>query len=306
VPLLGLGWLNRSLLAGAFARLRRSVLIEVTVITAIAVVVGVLTDLRPGKLERPTPAATVAVVAPGPPPLPPAAAVVDARQLGSLAVAVARVPGEATVTILASDGTGASGRAVRIDGAPAAACGAGCYWAPAGVGPLRVSVGERTLVFNTPSTAPDGRAALARVTQAYRASKTIVFDERLASTPANVQTTRFTVVAPDRLSYLTRGGPAAIVIGTRRWDRVTVRGAWLPSQQTLLSVTQPYWRSSRNVHLVAPGVLTFLDPTIPAVFRLDIEGAQLKRLRMTAAAHFMVDRYSAFNGPASVSPPPFR
>jgi len=65
LPLLGVGWLNRALLAGAFARLRRSVLIEVTVITAILVVVGVLTDLRPGKLvgaapptSTPTPGGT--------------------------------------------------------------------------------------------------------------------------------------------------------------------------------------------------------------------------------------------------------
>ena len=72
IPLLGVGWLNRSLLAGAFARLRRSVLVELTVLSAIIVVVGVLTDLRPGKLVRPNGAAA-AVQSPGPPALPPAA-----------------------------------------------------------------------------------------------------------------------------------------------------------------------------------------------------------------------------------------
>ena len=69
-------------------------------------------------------------------------------------------------------------------------------------------------------------------------------------------------------------------------------------------MTQPYWRTARNVHIVAPGVLTFLDPTLPAVFRLDFSGARLDRLGMTAAAHFMVDRYVGFDGPATVSPPP--
>jgi copper transport protein len=306
VPLLGVGWLNRSLLAGAFARLRRSVLIEVTVITAIAVVVGVLTDLKPGKLVSRAPAAVAAVQAPGPPPLPPAAAVVDAHELGALAVAVARVPGEATVTILTADGTAANGRTVQIDGTSTRACGPGCYRAPAAGGPLRVRVGGRTLVFHLPATAPDGRAALARVTRAYRHSRTIVFDETLASTPTNAQTTRFQVVAPDRLSYRTRGGSAAIMIGTKRWDQEKAHAPWLQSQQTRLQVTEPYWRAWRNVHLVAPGVLTFLDPTIPAVFRLDIAGARLSRLGMTAAAHFMIDRYAGFNGPASVSPPPSR
>jgi hypothetical protein len=306
VPLLGVGWLNRSFLAGAFARLRRSVLIEVTVITAIAVVVGVLTDLKPGKLVSRTAPPAVAVQAPRPSPLPPAAAVVDGRELGTLAVAVARQPGTATVTILTSDGTGATGRSVRIDGAPAQACGPGCYRGAAADGPLRVRVGDRTLVFRLPSSAPDGRVALARITRAYRTSKTIVFDETLASTPANEQTTRFAVVAPDRLSYRTRGGPAAIVIGTRRWDEERAGAPWLRSQQTRLQVTEPYWRSSRNAHLIAPGVVTFLDPSIPAVFRLDFSGGRLNRLRMTAAAHFMVDRYAGFNGPASVSPPPAR
>jgi copper transport protein len=304
LPLFGLGWLNRSLLAGAFSRLRRSVLIEVTAITAIVVVVGVLTDLRPGKLDSAT-AASVAV-APGPPALPPANAVVGAHELGTLAVAIARLPGEATVTLLGSDGTAANGRLVQVDGTATRVCGAGCYWAPAAPGPVRVRIDGRPLVFDTPTTAPDGRAALARVTRAYRDSKTIVFDETLASTPRNAQTTRFEVVAPDKLSYRTRGGPSAVVIGATRWDRETQRGRWLSSQQTRLDVTQPYWRASRNVHLVAPGVLTFLDPTIPAWFQLDITGSRLDRLGMTAAAHFMVDRYAGFNGSVSVSPPPSR
>ncbi len=51
LPLLGLGWLNRTTLLGAFARLRRSALVEVMVILAIVVVVAVLTELRPGKAQ---------------------------------------------------------------------------------------------------------------------------------------------------------------------------------------------------------------------------------------------------------------
>ncbi len=305
VPLLGVGWVNRSLLAGAFARLRRSVLIEITVITAIIGVVGVLTDLRPGKLVSHAVAPLAVAQAPGPPPLPPAPAVVDGRELGTLAVTVARQPAQATVTLLGSDGTAATGRSVQIDGRPTQSCGPGCYRAPVGAaGLLRVRVGIRTLTFDLPARAPDGRAELARVTHAFRNAKTIVFDETLASTPTNAQTTRFVLVAPDRLSYRTRGGPAAIVIGTKRWDRDTAHDPWLPSQQTRLAVTQPYWRTARNIHLVAPGVLTFLDPSIPAVFRLDVSGARLERLGMTAAAHFMVDHYVGFGGPASVSPPP--
>lgn len=306
LPVLGVGWLNRALLAGAFARLRRSVLIEVAVLTAVVVVVGVLTELRPGKLVARA-ASTVTSFQPGgPPKLPPADAVVDAGELGTLAVAVARLPGEATVTVLGPDGTAANGRRVEVDGARARVCGAGCYWAPATAGPLRVSVGGRTIVFRLPTTAPDGRALLARVSRAFRNSRTIVFDETLASTPTNAEETHFELVAPDRLSYRTLGGASAVVIGARRWDRETPRGRWLPSQQTRLDVTQPFWRMSRNVHIVAPGVLTFLDPSVPEWFRFTVSGARLDHVAMTAAAHFMVDRYESFDGPVTVSPPPSR
>ncbi|MDP9285048.1 MAG: copper resistance protein CopC/CopD, partial [Actinomycetota bacterium] len=76
LPLLGVGWLNRTLLADAFARLRRSVLIEVSVLTVIVVVVGVLTQLRPGKLASRAASAVAPALRAGPPALPPAGAVV--------------------------------------------------------------------------------------------------------------------------------------------------------------------------------------------------------------------------------------
>ncbi len=303
LPLVAVGWVSRSRLAGAFVRVRRSVLVEVVVLAAIAVVVGVLTDLRPGKVAVATTGHAVATVQGSSVRFPSAAAVVAARELGRFAVGVARLPGEATVTILGSDGNAEDGRDVHIDGSLARPCGAGCYWAAASVGPLHVRIDGRSFVLDLPATAPDGRAALGRITRSYRGSKTIAFDETLASTPTNAQSTRFVVVAPDRLSYSTRGGPAAVVIGTRRWDRENPHGPWLLSRQTRLRVTQPYWRSSRNVHFIAPGVLTFFDPTIPAWFRLQLSNRRLSQLEMTAAAHFMVDRYVGFNGPISVAPP---
>ena len=103
-----------------------------------------------------------------------------------------------------------------------------------------------------------------------RASKTIVFDETLSSNPHNATTTRFTAVAPNRLSYVTRGGPAAIVIGSRRWDRERPGAPYVESSQTPLDVIQPYWQTPTNVHEIAPGVLTFLDRRIPAWFRLEL------------------------------------
>jgi len=270
------------------------------------IAVAVLTELRPGRdAVQAAAASTTPQVAP--PIVPPARdAVVDARELGSLGVAVARTPGKATVTVFGPDGTGVSGRRVLIAGARAAACGPGCYRAPAPAGDLPVKVGSRTLTFSVPARAPDARALLRHVTKRYRGAKTIVFDEDLASSATNEQRTRFTVVAPNRLAYAVHGGPSAIVIGARRWDRDRAGAPWLLSQQTPLDVTQPYWQTPANVHLVAPGVLTFFDRRLPAWFRVSLAGRLPARMRMTAPAHFMTDRYVEFGGPVTISPPPSR
>jgi copper transport protein len=303
VPLLGVGWLNRSRLLDAFPRLRRSARLELVAILGIVVAVAILTELRPGKDVSRAASATV-TAAPLPPALPPADAVVGARELGSLAVAVAREPSRTEVTLLGPDGTGVNGRNVRIDNAATVTCGAGCYSASTpSTGALRVSVGGKQLVFAIPSSAPDAVALLDRVTTRYRHSKTIVFDEHLASSPTASETTRFSVVAPHTLTYVTVNGPRAIVIGTKRWDKDTPTSPWVKSQQTPLDVTQPYWHSPTNVFEVAPGVLTFLDRSIPAWFRIQLKDGRPSVQHMTAAAHFMVDRYVGFDGSVVVSPP---
>jgi copper transport protein len=302
-PLLGLGWLNRTLLIGAFARLRRSAFAEIALLAGVVIAVAVLTELRPGKVQRAV-AAPVAVAQPAA--LPPQDAVVDAKELGPLALAVARTAGSVTVTLIGPDGTGVDGRGVTVDGAAARSCGPGCYRAPAVPGGLSIGVGDSTVQFDLPARAPDGRALLQRVTRAYRNARTAVFDEHLASTPTDAATTRFTVVAPDRLAYQTKGGPAAIVIGTRRWDRDRVGAPWVSSAQSRLDVMQPYWGNPTNVHLIAPNVLTFLDRRVPAWFRVTLDGVRPTRVGMTAAAHFMADRYVGFNVSAAISPPPSR
>ena len=184
---------------------------------------------------------------------------------------MARTPGRAIVTILGPDGTGASGRNVRVDGRRATPCGSGCYTTPASDHPaVRIQVGGASTTIRAPVDAPDATAQLARITRAVRASKSIVFDETLSSNPHNATTTRFTAVAPNRLSYVTRGGPSAIVIGSRRWDRERPGAPYVESSQTPLDVIQPYWQTPTNVHEIAPGVLTFLDRRIPAWFRLEL------------------------------------
>ncbi len=304
-PLLGLGWLNRTVLIAVFARLRRSALLELALLAGIVAAVAVLTELRPGRDAARAAAAAPAVVATQQPPSPPPrAAVVDAREVGSTAVGIARTPGAAEVTLLGPDGTGLDGRRVLVDGHATTRCGPGCYRAAAASGALHVTVDGRTLTFATPAQAPDATRLLGAATRAYRGSKTIVFDERLASSPTNVVTTRFEAVAPHDLAYAIRGGPSAIVIGAQRWDRARPGEPFVESAQTPIDVTQPYWRRPTNARLVAPGVITFYDRRIPAWFRVTLRAARLARMQMTASAHFMVDRYVAFDGPLTISPPP--
>ena len=301
VPLLGVGWLNRTLLLNAFTRLRRSAAVEIIVILGIVIAVGVLTELRPGRETSRANAAPLAAAQP--PVLPSRIAVVDARELGTLAVGVARTPGNATVTLLGQDGTGVDGRAVTVDGQRAESCGAGCYQGRTTPGTLRVTVDGRSLDFTLPEHAPSATKLLAALTDAYRRARTIVFDESLSSSPTIHERTRFTVIAPHSLSYEIAGGPSAIVIGATRWDRDSAGARWLKSQQTPLDVTQPYWRDPTNAHLIAPGVITFLDRRLPAWFTVRFTGRYPTAMRMTAAAHFMTDRYAGFGVAASVSPP---
>jgi Copper resistance protein D len=305
VPLLAVGWLNRTILIRVFARLRRSALVEVSAIAGIVVAVAILTELRPGVAASRAAAAPLQAALPVA--LPPRDAVVDARELGSLAVAVARQPAATTVTLLGPDGTGIDGRSVRIDAVASTPCGSGCYRARSpGGGVLHVSVDGHVLSFAVAADAPEAGALLHRVRSAYRDSRTIVFDETLASSPTNATTTRFTVVAPNRLAYRTRGGAAAVVIGDRRWDRANAGSPWLRTSQSPLDVTKPYWTAPTNAHLVAPDTITFLDRRIPAWFRITLAHGLPTVQHMTAAAHFMTDRYVGFDVPAAVSPPPSR
>jgi copper transport protein len=305
LPLLAVGFVNRTRLLDAFAALRRSVRVEVVAVAGIVVAVAFLTQLRPG---RDTSSAAQPPAVALPPVLPPRNAVVDAQELGSLAVAVARTPGRATVTVVDQNANGASGLDVRVDGRPAVPCGSGCYRAPARSGPLTVRIGGERAVFAVSPTAPAATELVTRLTRAYRARRTVAYTERLASTPTNAQVTRFRLQAPDRLAYATAGGPQAIVVGARRWDRPSASARWQRSATSPLTVPSPYWTTVTNAHLVAPRTVTFLDRSIPAWFRVVLEPSRdlPRRVDMTAAAHFMVDRYSRFDGPLTISAPASR
>jgi copper transport protein len=304
-PLIGIGWLNRALLLDAFARLRRSALVELAILSGVVVAVGVLTDLRPGRVAASAaPVAELASPSAQLPPPPPPRAFVDAQQLGTLAVALAVKNAKATITVLGPDNTGVNGLDVRVDAFRARRCGDGCYRTLATATPSEVKIGGRVLDFDVPLRLRSGAAMLRRATRAIATAHTLEYSERLASSPEDVQESSVRIVAPDRLAYRIRGGPEGIVIGSRRWDRAR-GGTWVPTAQTPLRLPVPSWSgASRNAYVVAPRTITFFDPRLPAWFRLRVDArGRPVEMRMTAAAHFMVDRYSGFDRPVDISPP---
>jgi hypothetical protein len=279
--------------------------------------VGVLTDLRPGSARATTPAPPTTTPPPPeakPPPAPPPGAFVDAGQAGKLAVGFAYKDGTAIVTLTGGNGDGVTDTPVTIDGRPGESCGRGCFSRAVPGHTVTVDVGGRPLRFAVPQQLRPATAEVNRLRRDFDALETVVIDERLSSGPGSLQVTRFRERAPGDMAYRISAdsnpklvGIEAIVIGDRRWDRLP-GGDWIPGPQTPLDLPQAYWKNARNAYFTAADEVTFYDPTLSAWFRLrfDPETGHATTLRMIATAHFMHHRYSGFNRPVSISPPPSR
>jgi copper transport protein len=311
VAVLAVAWLNRRRLESL------GLAAEVALLAGVVVAVGVLTQLPP------PPRATAAVAKPAPPAPPPPDAVVLAGEDDDVAVGLAVSPRggriAARVTALGEDGNGVDGLRVRIGGVDAQACGAGCYAAtvPLPPPPRRLPVSlegsgakPATLAFTLPRRwpAPDATALVTRVDRVFRSLRTVVIHEHLASNAHNGLDTVYHLEAPNRMSYDIRNGPDAIVIGATRWDRDSARAPWVKSQQEPIRQPQPFWGSDprRNARLLGPDTASFYDPRLPAWFvvTVDPRTGRLLRLHMTAQAHFMRHRYSGFDAPFAIRPPP--
>jgi len=301
--LVAVGWVNRYRLLPklSFETLRRSIAVELMLFTGLIGAVALLTDLRPG---RDRVAVASAARAKGPPP------VVQARESGDLAVALALYPASAEVLVLGPDNKRLNGLAVKIADVAARSCGAGCY----GVSfltadSIKVSVGGHVLVFPVPVSPRPAGALVARATRAFRSLRSVDYVERLASSPRNKVVAEFTLERPDRLEYRIRGGADGIIIGSRRWDRAR-GGRWVPSPQDPTPQPEPIWAGHfTNAYLLETTpttyVVSFLKPTGPVWFtlRLDRRTFLPRSMRMTAAAHFMTQRYASFNAAPTIQPP---
>jgi hypothetical protein len=223
---------------------------------------------------------------------------------------VAAEPRRVTVLVLAPAGGGLSGLDLSIDGMRATPCGHGCYRVEAAPRPV-VSVTARGLRadFAVSPRAPSADAFVRRLRTRYRALRSVTYDERLASDPAHAIETHWHLERPNRLTYAIAGGPAAVVIGPRRWDRDTPRGRWVESTQTPLPQPATQWTHAANAHVLAETrrtiTVSFVDPAVPAYFTVTLDRRTLlpRILRMTASAHFMTDRYAGFNEPPAIRPP---
>lgn len=318
VTVLAVAWLNRKRIA------RVGLAAELALLAGLVVAVAVLTDLRP-----PPRAAASARAVPARPAPPPPDAVVLGGQDDDVAIGLAASPrGERVgvrVSALGPDGYGIDGLRVRVAGSATTPCGPGCYATtiPLPLPPRRVDVDvegrgakRATVRFTLPRRwpAPNATALVTRADRTFRALRTLVIHEHLASSSRNAIDTMYEVAAPNKLAYEIVNGPQAVVIGNTRWDRLP-GGRWQKSETEPLRQPVPFWGSDRRINARLLGNATvggkrvelasFYDPVIPAWFELSIDPStsRLLALRMTAQAHFMRHRYTGFDEPLRIVPP---
>jgi copper transport protein len=264
---------------------------------------------------------------------------VIAREADDLAVGMAAKPAGKrvvlTFTVIAPNGDGANGLQLdtRLAGSSGTSrtvettvCGPGCYRiAMSSAGAPRAALvtlrrlGHAPIALRFPLPSPwppvSATAIARRATQAFRTLRSVVYDERLASSPTQVVKSTWTLEAPNRFSYAIPGGSEAIIIGARRWDRDPGK----PWQESSIGFGQrepvPFWGNSpRRASLLGSGIvrgrpvwiITFLQPSFPAWFTLWVDKANYHtlELRMVAQVHFMHHVYRDFNRAPPLRPPP--
>jgi copper transport protein len=319
--LIGLGLRSRTLLA-RLPSLRQNVLAEAGVLALVVVAIAVLTAGRPGRAEpaaAPTRAPPETGAPAARPPAPPADATVLPGRAGDLALGLAVRPGKPLglqLTALAPSGGTARGLTVRLAGTAARPCGPGCYAAQLPGRPQRIAVsiaGHPPATFELPRSwpAPSGTVLVARATRVFRSQRSVTYEERLGSGTGEELRTRWTLEAPNRLSYAIAGGASAVVIGTSRWDRTAPGKPWTRSDTTLLRQPTPFWSGApiTNAHMLGErdgtAIVSFATPAIPAFFSatFDRRTGRTLALDMVAASHFMHHRYLPPSAAVRITPP---
>ena len=212
-------------------------------------------------------------------------------------------------------------------GARQNACGPGCarFTAPA-ASTVRVRVrqdGHGYLATLPTTWRPDGAARARRLLnlaqRTMRALRSVREVERGASVPGLSATTRYRLKAPDRMAFVTDGGVSNVVIADRQWLRGQP-GAPIEQGQFGEGIAfalrswftwSTYARhvfllGERSEHGRAVSVIGLMDPGTPTWWQLTIDRKTKRVLhdQVITYGHFDTERYSAFNAPLEISPPP--
>jgi hypothetical protein len=195
----------------------------------------------------------------------------------------------------------------------ARSCGTGCSRIDAAVldgapSRLRVRVGSSSVAFGLPARLPrSGEALLARALRTMDGLRAYRYLETLTSGQGGV-VTRYEVQAPNRLSLRTPGY-RSVIIGKDRWDYLGTR--WQRESFPGLNVAELLvWSRAMHARVVGrrPNGVTELAAfgllPVPAWFRLAVAPTgRVVEAQMIAPSHFMVHRYSDFNGRITIFPP---
>jgi hypothetical protein len=158
----------------------------------------------------------------------------------------------------------------------------------------------------------DASRTIAGAERAWRALRSLTYTERIASDETHELASTWTVQAPNRLTYRITGGPEAVIVGGRRWDR-SPGGRWQESDQFPINQPTPPWSKVTDAHVLGTRTVrgrpalrvSFFDPATPAWFTVDIDRRTRRTLALTmiTAAHFMHDAYRAFDATPAIRPP---
>jgi hypothetical protein len=241
-----------------------------------------------------------------------------AKHEGNLLVGIAARPGGPievaalrAETPVSSDELGVEIGGRSEDAEP---CGRGCSRVDAPVlngstVSLSVRAGSSTLSFTLPARLPSGGdEVLARAERTMERLHSFRFTERLSSGGEAVKT-NLEVQAPNRLRLRTSSGFRSVIIGRNRWDNAGRHWERVPFPGLDVAGVL-MWSRAKHPRIVgrrSGGVTELaafgLQP-VPAWFRLAVNpSGRVLEAEMIAPSHFMVHRYSDFNGDISITPP---
>ena len=176
-----------------------------------------------------------------------------------------------------------------------------------------------TARFDVPLSTLDGQPTFRRMMAAMRAADAVVVTEDLrADADAEPITSVYEFAAPDRMRWSIGGGSVRIGIEQDGWagDGTTFEAYDWPGDgfNWPAGFYESFFADTAAVRLLGTDVidgqpvevLTFVHPELPAWFRVSLEpdSGRIRRLRMLAEGHLMVQNYTAYDTQVVVEPPP--